>query len=469
MPIFDDLDRFSMRTALITEKRKISYQELLSLSDTLGKAIGQRCLCFILCRNSVESVAGYIGCMRHDIIPVLLNESIDHALLTELLENYRPKYCWVPKVLNTSVQIPGECIFCIGDYVLYATEYKQDYDLSPELGLLLTTSGSTGSPKFVRQSYRNLESNTASIIQYLDIKEDDRAISTLPMNYTYGLSILNTHLVSGACEILTEAPMVDRSFWNLLRTENATTFGGVPYTYEMLKKLRFERMNLPSLRYLTQAGGKLSPELCMEFSELCAHRGMKFIVMYGQTEATARMSWLPFEYAQSKAGSIGVAIPGGQFMLEDENGAVIRDPNVAGELVYRGNNVTLGYAECRFDLSKTDRNHGVLHTGDIAKRDADGFYYIVGRKKRFLKIFGNRVNLDEVESLLKKQGIECACAGADDRLIIFVTDADAVELARTYIGEHTAISHSGFQIRLIDRIPYSESGKVLYSGLNAND
>lgn len=162
---------------------------------------------------------------------------------------------------------------------------------------------------------------------------------------------------------------------------------------------------------------------------------------------------------------MGIAIPGGTFRLVDENGETIESPEVAGELVYSGDNVTLGYARDRFDLNKPDENGGVLHTGDMAKRDADGFYYIVGRKKRFLKLFGNRVNLDEVEGLLKQQGIDCACTGVDDRMEVYVTDAGQVDTVSAFLKEHTSINHSGFKVRAIDAIPRSEAGKVLYSAL----
>jgi len=468
MLFFDELDRFSDRIALISEDgSEYSYRKLISLGDSLAEQIGERCLTFLFCSNTVESVMGYVGCMRHRILPVLLNTAIDHQLLVALMRNYHPKFCWLPA--SIADQVSGKQVWSYGSYILISTEYEQDYQLYPELGLLLTTSGSTGSPKLVRQSYRNIQSNTESIIEYLGIKDGDRAISTLPMSYTYGLSILNTHLAAGASEILTDTTLMDKLFWELLKKNNATTFGGVPYIYEMLKKLRFERMELPSLRYLTQAGGKLSAELSAEFSALCAKRGMKFIVMYGQTEATARMSWLPFEHAQDKAGSIGIAIPGGRFTLEDIDGSEIAAPEVAGELIYYGDNVTLGYAQSRFDLIKSDENDGILRTGDIAKRDSDGFYYIVGRKKRFLKIFGNRVNLDEVEGLLKKEGIDCACAGTDDCLKIFVTDPDMLGKVTEFIDHHTAISHSGFRVMVIDKIPRSESGKILYAELNNHD
>ena len=237
------------------------------------------------------------------------------------------------------------------------------------------------------------------------------------------------------------------------------------YIFEMLKKLRFARMDLPFLKYLTQAGGKLSPELSAEFAEVCAAKSVKFIVMYGQTEATARMSYLPWECARTKTGSMGIAIPGGRFWLVDDGGNAIEDAETVGELCYQGDNVSLGYATNCADLGKGDENRGVLQTGDMAKRDRDGFYYIVGRKKRFLKLFGNRINLDEAERLLRAAGYDCACAGADDKLTIYVTQEGQQAQILQIISERTGINPQGFAVAYIDKIPRNESGKIVYSAL----
>lgn len=464
MFFYRQLEQYKNRTALISsEGYTVNYDELVESANEFNAAISERSLVFLLCENCIESVMGYVACMRGGSVAAMLSSSIDPALLSDLLEAYRPSYVWCPK--ENIGNVDGEPVFNYKNYVLIKTGLEKDYDISPDLKLLMTTSGSTGSPKFVRQTEKNIQSNTESIAEYLEILPDDRAITTMPMNYTYGLSIINSHLFKGACVILSEYTLMDKKFWQLIKEEKATTFGGVPYIYEMLKKLRFGRMELPSLRYLTQAGGKLSPELADEFSNICKEKGMKFIVMYGQTEATARMAWRPWEHAFDKSASMGIAIPGGEFSLIDANENVINEPDVVGELVYRGDNVTLGYAQSRADLSKGDENHGVLITGDMAKRDSDGYYYIVGRKKRFLKLFGNRVNLDEVEQLLRKQGIDCACAGQDDKMEIYLTDVTKKETVIDFIDNHTAISHGGYVIKTIDAIPRSESGKILYSEL----
>jgi len=464
MKFYDDLERYSSNTAIITEESKqTSYKELLDAADNIGKQIKKRCLVFLVCKNCFESVAGYLGFMRDRSVPVLINDTINNTFFANLLEAYKPEYIFIPTE-KSGLKINCTAVYSYGSYTLLKTGYKV-HPLHDDLALLLTTSGSTGSPKLVRQSYKNIDSNAEAIAQYLEITSADRPITTMPMSYSYGLSIINSHLLKGASIILTEATLMERCFWETIRGNNATTFGGVPYIYEMLKKLRFGTMNLGSLKYITQAGGKLSAELAAEFADICAQKGIRFYVMYGQTEASPRMSYLPWAHARTKVGSIGIAIPRGRLWLEDEHGNIIEKNDTPGELVYQGDNVSLGYAESCLDLCKDDENRCILHTGDVAKRDADGFYYIVGRKKRFLKMFGNRVSLDEVEQLIKASGYDCACAGTDDSLKIYVTNLADKDRIKNYIAERTGINQAGFSFVHIDKIPRNELGKVQYSAL----
>lgn len=446
----------------------ITYRELFRISDEIWKVIGNRTLVISLCRNTIGFLAGYVSFINHGIVPLLMADTTEQSLLERLIHIYRPGYLWLP--VKNSHNFPDYTrVYENCGYVLLRTGMST-YPLYGELALLLTTSGSTGSPKLVRQSYRNLKSNTESIVAYLGIDGSERPITTLPMHYTYGLSVLNSHLYVGAVMLFTDEPVLQKGFWDFFRREGATSFGGVPYTYEMLDRLQFYRMELPSLRYMTQAGGKLLPELHKKMAAYAQRNGRKFVVMYGQTEATARMGYLPADKALEKCGSMGIAIPGGTFELVDEDGDRITEPDTVGELVYRGENVTLGYAQKGEDLSAGDERHGVLATGDMAKRDIDGFYYIVGRKKRFLKIFGNRVNLDEVERMLKGafQNIECACGGTDDRLTVYVVpksfDRDPEDLRR-YLMEKTRLHISAFHIAEVPEIPKNDSGKILYAQL----
>ena len=292
-------------------------------------------------------------------------------------------------------------------------------------------------------------------------------MTNLPLHYVYGLSILNTHLTVGASVVVTEKTLFDRSFWQLMRDKEVTSFSGVPYTYAMLKRLRFFRMDLPALRTLTQAGGKLDPELHSEFAAYADAHGKKFVVMYGAAEATARMGYLPPQDALEKIGAMGIAIPGGRFALVDEAGAEITAVDTVGELVYYGANVTLGYAESGADLARGDERHGRYETGDLARRDADGYYTIVGRKRRFLKMFGKRTNLQEVEHILRQRfgEIEVACAGIDDNLYIFVTQEVFVREIVPFLSAKLGLHHSAFTARCIAEIPKNTSGKTVYREL----
>lgn len=465
MDFYDGIDIYKDQTAIITEDSEhISYKSLLDTADVMKQQLKGKSLAFHVCVNSPESVIGYIGFLRARVVPVLVSDTMNLELFNRLLETYKPKYVWLPQS-KADIMKNFSVVYRYGNYVLLETSYYIDYSLNNDLALLLPTSGSTGSPRLVRLSYKNINSNANSIAEYLCIDQTDRPITTLPMSYSYGMSIINSHFLKGCSIILTNKNLMNRAFWELLKVNNATTFSGVPYTYEMLKKLRFFTMDIPSLKVLTQAGGKLGRVLSEEFAVYCKQKGIRFFVMYGQTEASPRISYLPWEYAIEKAGSIGIAIPEGTLWLEDDKGCVINNSDTIGELVYKGENVCMGYASNYADLCKGDENKGILKTGDMAKRDSDGFYYIVGRKKRYLKLFGNRVNLDEVEQLLQSAGYDCACTGEDDNLKIFVTSKENHEKIKSYISDKMSINHAGFTIKYVETIPRSESGKALYYAL----
>lgn len=462
-----DFDKYQNNIAVKDELGTVlTYGELHVENDKLFEMINRRCLAFCLCTNSIGSIVGYTAFVQNGVVPVLLNAHLEGELLNNLLNSYNPSYLWVPTEQACKFE-NMQTVYSAYGYTLLKTLYDKEYELYPELCLMLTTSGSTGSPKFVRQSYKNVLANAQSIVQYLELDETEKPITTLPMNYTYGLSIINSHLLVGATILVTDKGLMQKEFWSFFQNEGATSFGGVPYTYEMLDRLRFYRMQLPSLRYMTQAGGKLIPELHAKFAEYAANNAKRFIVMYGQCEATARMGYLPAEKAVEKCGSMGIAIPGGKFKLIDVDGNEITEILTTGELVYEGENVTLGYAECGDDLIRGDERGGILQTGDMAQFDQDGYYYIVGRKKRFLKIYGNRVNLDEMDRLIKGKftGIDCACAGVDDHMYIFVTDETKAEDVREFVVYKTKLNPAAFKIIVIDEIPKNDAGKTLYKEL----
>ena len=464
--MFFDLKPFAEIPALFMENEVWAYSQLLDTSEKIAEMIPTRSLVFLLCSNTPVTIAAYVGFINHGIVPVMIDKDLDEDLFRRLLEQYSPAYIFAEKAhfdfLNRYTQV-----LHIDGSVLYDMGEQYPYPLHADLALLMTTSGSTGSPKLVRQSYDNLKANTESIVQYLDLHEDERAVTNLPLHYVYGLSVLNTHLAVGASVVVTEKTLFDRSFWQLVREQEVTSLSGVPYTYAMLKRLRFFRMELPALRTLTQAGGKLDPELHSEFAAYADAHGKKFVVMYGAAEATARMGYLPPQYALEKVGAMGIAIPGGRFALADEAGKEITDTDTVGELVYYGANVTLGYAESGADLARGDERHGRYETGDLAQRDADGYYTIVGRKRRFLKMFGKRTNLQEVEHILRQHfgEIEVACAGIDDNLYIFVTQEELVPEIVPFLSAQLGLHHSALTVRCLAEIPKNASGKTVYREL----
>ena len=459
-----DFAKYKDAVAVITDSGKtFTYNALDVFAGKIGKYLHSRNLVFCFCKNEIGALAGYCSFLQKGVVPVLLDATKDTESLQTLLDIYQPQWIWLPQ--NTYHSEWGEIVFQDLDYAL-VKHNSQPVPMPEELALLLTTSGSTGSPKLVRLTYRNVLSNAECIAEYLNIDANERPVTSLPVYYSYGISVINSHLIKGATILLTDKTVVQKEFWTFAKEQRASSIAGVPYTYEMLKRLRLFRMDLPALKTLTQAGGKLNAELAKEYIEQSIATGRRFFVMYGQTEATARMSYLPFERALEKYGSIGIAIPRGKFTLIDEAGKEIDEPDKDGELVYSGPNVSLGYAEDKKDLAKSDENNEILYTGDIARRDADGFYYITGRKKRFVKLFGNRVNLDAIEQIVKTIVLSSASVGTDDMVTIFTTDKNKEDEIKSLLAKKTGLNIRAFAVQVIDTIPKNDSGKVQYEELN---
>ena len=451
---------------LITLERQYTYGEILDFSEKIKKIIPPRSIVLSLCESSPGSVFGYASFLYAECVPIMVNAGTDISLIQNIANKYLPQYIWLP---NSAVEFFSsyETFVEVSDYGYSLLRISLRSSVSvypsphPDLALLLSTSGSTGSPKLVRLSYENLLSNTMSICEYLKIIRADRPITTLPMNYSYGLSVINTHF-------LTDQSYAQKTFWDLFKKNSATSFSGVPYTYEILKRIHFERMELPSLKCMTQAGGKLSEELQRFFAEYAIKRNIDFYVMYGQTEATARMSYLAPKLAMEKLGSIGKAIPRGRFEIRDDQNNIINQPGVKGNLFYCGTNVFMGYADSINDLCKENLHNGLLDTGDLAEYDNDNFLYIKGRKKRFIKIYGNRVNLDEIESILKKKysDFKIVCCGKDDHLVACVLKPEKDNCIVSDIAEFTKMNARAFSVKWMDAFPITENGKIAYDLLN---
>jgi acyl-CoA synthetase (AMP-forming)/AMP-acid ligase II len=332
--------------------------------------------------------------------------------------------------------------------------------LHPDHAILLSTSGSTGSCKFVSLRRTSVEHNAAAIRETLAIDSEDCAMGTLPLHYSYGLSVLNSHLVAGARVVLTSFGVLDQAFWTTATRAGATSMAGVPFTYQTLRRLGMDHIRSSSIRTMTQAGGRLAPDHVAAFHAEMETKGGRFLVMYGQTEATARISILQHEDIPRKRGSVGRPLRSGTISAKDPGADGI------GELVYEGPNVMLGYVTDRQSLEHGDQCAGALQTGDIGRIDDEGFIFISGRSRRIAKIAGTRVSLDEIEGLLQLD-VPVAVIGADEQISIFCVSPMLEDLAKlpVSLADKTGFSPASFKIRLIDQLPILPSGKVDYQAL----
>lgn len=461
-----DFDRFGESTAVADDSgTTLTYRELADEGKRLYQAMGRRTFVFCLCRNTAGAVMGYTSFINHRVVPLMLGADIDRDLLRSLLDIYQPEYIWLPCEMCGEFH-PMERVYGSFGYALLKTGYGAGYRLNDDLCLLIPTSGSTGSPKLVRMSYENIRSNAESCLP-LEKASKLVTVLNLPMQYAYIIAVLNCHLMRGLKVLPVTKSILQKGFWDFYRENGANEIHGVPNTYEALLRLFSGKTELPELELMTQSGGKMPLELSEKLAEFALAHGVRLFVMYGQSEATAILGYLSEDMILEKCGSIGKPLPGSAFYLVDENGNRISQSGVSGEMVFTGPGVTLGYAERREDLAKGDDFGGVLHTGDIATFDDDGYYYIVGRKKRFLKLYGKRVSLDETEALIKGKfpELDCAAAGSDDEMHIYMTDTSRAEEVIRFIAGKMGIFHGAFRAIGISEIPKNEAGKTLYAKL----
>lgn len=468
--IFPDLEKYKKKIAIYENQNQIyTYGDIIEFGKKFKFLNKKKSLILILSQNSYETISAYINFIKYNQTVFLLSQDLEEKFFLNIISKYKPKFIFLSKKNNFKKFTKLYKIRCsLNKSLLYELKKDANYQINKNLALLLMTSGTTGNPQTVRISYSNLKSNTKTISNYFNIKPSDRAITTLPMNYTLGLSIINTHFAKGASITLTDYSLMQKEFWNLLGQNKITTFTGVPFTFEILRRVISEKNNLENLKYVTQAGGKLDLDIVKYFENFFSKKKIKFYIMYGQTEATARMSILNYKELKKNPQSIGKVIKGGKFMIIDENGNLIKKDGKIGELIYKGKNVSLGYARNFFDLKKNDENKGILKTGDLSYKK-NNLYYLVGRKKRFLKINGVRTNLDDIEKIFKQKKIDCVCKGQDDNLEAYFLKSQFSENIIKRIFKKLKIRERNIRMYKIEKIPRNESGKVIYKSLIKND
>ncbi len=444
VPFATGLAAHGRATALVSDGRRVSYAALARLVEQARLRLGRsRRLVLVAGAPRLETVVAYLGALAGGH-PVLLAPGDRPESLAELAAAYDP------------------------DVVVGAAgtwEVRRDgtaHDLHPDLALLLSTSGSTGSPRLVRLSAANLQANAESIATYLGLRADDVAATTLPLHYCYGLSVLHSHLLRGATVVLTDLSVVDPCFWELAARHRVTSLAGVPHTFELLDRVGFAGRDLPSLRYLTQAGGRMAPATVRRYVELGQRRGFDLYVMYGQTEATARMAYLPPDLARERPDAVGVAVPGGSLRIAPTADVPADAPAGVGELVYDGPNVMLGYAERPADLA-LGRVTGPLHTGDLARIAPDGLVEIVGRRGRSAKVLGLRIDLAHLERVLEEADLPALCIDGQDRLLVGVPagagTGDRAEIVAELVRRRTGLPAGLVVVAELDEVPRLPSGK----------
>ncbi len=449
-----DLAVHGDRVALVTDDEQLTYRDLADrVARTVQEWDGPRRLVLLDAHNSVPSVVTYLAALAGGHPVLLVGGHRQQDTVSSLVATYRPDLVVGARsgVAPRSDPRPDP---------------RPDLALHPDLALLLSTSGSTGSPRLVRLSHQNLQSNAAAIAHYLDVRATDRAVTTLPMHYCYGLSVINSHLLAGAAVVLTDRSVLDPGLWDLVERHRVSTFAGVPHTFELLDRSGFEQRHLPHLRYVTQAGGRMPPAQVTRWAEVGRRRGFDLFVMYGQTEATARMAYLPPDRARSHPHTIGRPIPGGSFTLRpvpQEAGS-----EDVGELVYSGPGVMLGYATCRADLSR-GADVDDLATGDLARRTADGSFEVLGRRSRVAKVFGLRLDLDHVEAGLAEAGVTAWCVDVDDALVVATETRTDVERVQRETARRCGLPISAVRVHRVPQLPRRSNGKPDHGAVRALD
>lgn len=445
IPFIDGIEL--ARPALFDDRADswITYGDLSALAlEWAARLHGMRDLVFVYARNDIESVGALLGALAAGHAIALFDPNLPQTARTEIEAIYGPAWVVGP-----------------GHGELKALK-KRIEPISSALSMLLSTSGSTGSAKLVRLGFSALQSNAEGIADVLEIGEGDVAAGHLPLHYSYGLSVLTSHLLMGASVRLTEASLTDRYFWKAMRAADVTHLPGVPFHYHIILKLGLERLDVPSLRTLTQAGGALAPELRRKAYDFMEERGGKFFVLYGQTEAAPRMTTLRHEDFLAAPESVGNPLPGCRIEVQAP------DSLGYGEVVFHGPNVMLGYAESRVDLALGDELGGSLWTGDLGMLDEAGRLTLTGRAKRSCKLFGLRINLDEIESIANAVG-PAAVTQSGDRLMIHVAstgdaaeDAVLTDAIMSRLRERLAVPLSSYKAQTVSALPRTERGKIDY-------
>ena len=400
--------------------------------------------------SSIEVLLNFYG-TAHTI--ALLGQKLHSEFKDRMEAEYRPKYIFDP----SRDEVEGYSIRAFSDTVkiFMKDDYKSEITIHPEIKLLLSTSGTTGIPKLVKLSDENLYQNAISILQYMPILESDVVPLNVPINFVYGFSIFTTNCMRAGRMVCTDKDIMQKAFWDEMEEYGYSTLGGVPFLYENLNRIGFFRKNSQSLRYLTHTGGVINGELRKTIFTYCLEFEKQFFAQYGQTEAGGRMAYLTTDGLLEEETSIGTPVYGGNFSI---------DPDT-NELLFSHTSIFGGYAHTLQDLTSYEQP-AVLRTGDTAKKEDNGIYSITGRIKRIMKLFGIRLNLDEVEFILKNEleGNTFICLNSNDKKIIVLYDNQEIDpkAITEIIKNKLRINPQYVHTEHIESFPLSQNGKINY-------
>ncbi len=429
-----------------SKNKTYTYGEIESFKSKFEKNFKNKSIVLLITSNSIFSILVYISLMitKKKIILLLVNEDIKEKFIKKIIRIYKPNYIIANKMHNLkryNLKQKYE------KYYLLENNSINNKNLNFINKLLIPTSGTTGNPKMVRLSLENLNENTKSIIRSLDIKKIDTTITTMPMSYSYGLSIINTFLSKKAKIVVCKDSIANKNFWKYFNQYNITNLNGVPKFYEFLNKLRFENIFKRSLRFITQAGGNLDLKYKKYLYNLSKKNKFIFYIMYGLTEASPRVSILNVNKYKNKIHSVGKPIKGVNVKIN-----LSKKNSKEGMIEIHGKNVCLGYSEKLCDLKKSDENNSRLISGDIGFLDKDKFLYILKRKNRISKIFGLRINLDDMEEKLLKAGIKTKCLTNDKYILVNIFKISNKEKIKKMIYESFGINKNFIKISLKNNI-----------------
>ncbi len=422
------------RIAIISNKKKITYLDILNFKEKHFHCKKKVFLLFSY--DYFETIFLYSSLLVSENIIILIDFINDKNYLQLIIKKYKPNYIILPNKKILNFKIPGKKIYSLKKTNIYEVVSNKKISYNIINKLLLSTSGTTGSPKMVKLSHENLLSNAKSICAYLKITKNDSCITTLSPSYSYGLSIINTHLLKGGKIFINQLNITNHNFWRLIISNKISSISLVPDQLEILAKYSFFNKNLNSIKYMTSAGGKLKENVISFLKKYCEKKGILFYVMYGQTEASPRISYYKLNKTNLRHNCIGKPIKKGKLMISGKN--------KIGEIVYSGPNIFLGYAEDYLDLKKKASIKKKLNTGDIGYKDQNGYFYVVERKKRIAKISGLRISLDHLEEIFRNKKIMINCYLVNDKIKIYIKNMKFKKNVKSYLMNKLHLNDNDF-------------------------